>query len=274
MSVLLQVSDPHFGTELPAVVEALAALSAAQKPDVLVISGDITQRARPWQFAAARRFFDRLGIAQTLVTPGNHDIPLVDFFARAFRPYARHRRVFGDDLEPTLDRPDLLAICVNTTRRWRHIDGQVSRAQIERVRARLQAAAPGQLRVVVTHQPVDVPHRRDEHDLLHGHERAARAWTDAGADIFMGGHIHLPYVRPLTIRFPGLGRRSWCVQAGTATSWRVRPDAPNSVNLLRYGRLEDPLRCTAERWDFVASGRRFELAEVWELDLQRDESTR
>jgi len=273
MSVLLQVSDPHFGTELPPVVEALAALSAAQKPDVLVVSGDITQRARPWQFTAAKRFLDRLGIAQTLVIPGNHDIPLMNFFTRAFRPYARHRRVFGDDLEPMLDIPGLLVICVNTTRRWRHIDGQVSRAQIERVGARLRAAAPGQLRVVVTHQPVDVPHRRDEHDLLHGHARTARAWTEAGADVFMGGHIHLPYVRPLTIRYPDLQRRSWCVQAGTATSWRVRPDAPNSVNLLRYGSPERPLHCTVERWDFVASSSRFELAEVWELDLQRDAGT-
>ena len=269
MSVLLQVSDPHFGAELPTVVEALAALSAAQQPDVLVISGDITQRARPWQFTAAKRFLDRLAIAQTLVTPGNHDIPLVDFFTRAFRPYARHRRVFGDDLEPLLDIPGLLVICVNTTRRWRHIDGQVSRSQIERVSERLRAAGRDQLRVVVTHQPVDVPHRRDEHDLLHGHARAARAWTAAGADVFMGGHIHLPYVRPLTERFPDLQRRSWCVQAGTATSWRVRPDAPNSVNLLRYGLPDRPLRCTVERWDFVASGARFDLAEVWELDLER-----
>ncbi len=272
MSVLLQISDPHFGAEQLPVVEALAALSAAQKPAVLVLSGDITQRARPWQFTAAKRFVDRLAVAQTLVTPGNHDIPLVDLFTRAFRPYSRHRRAFGHDLEPLLDVPGLLVICVNTTRRWRHVDGQVSHAQIERVAARLRAAAPGQLRVVVTHQPVDVPHRRDEHDLLHGHERAARAWTDAGADLFMGGHIHLPYVRPMTTRFPDLQRRSWCVQAGTATSWRVRPDAPNSVNLLRYGLPERPLRCTVERWDFVASNSRFELAEVWELDLQRGDA--
>lgn len=271
MSVLLQVSDPHFGTEQPMVVEALAAFSAEQKPDVLVVSGDITQRARPRQFAAARRFLDRLDIAQTLVTPGNHDIPLVDLFTRAFRPYARHRRAFGDELEPLLDAPGLLVICVNTTRRWRHIDGQVSRAQIERVGTRLRAAAPDQLRVVVTHQPVDVPHRRDEHDLLHGHARAARAWTEAGADVFMGGHIHLPYVRSLGVRYPDLRRRAWCVQAGTATSWRLRPDAPNSVNVLRYARPGRPLECVAERWDFIAGRARFELAEVWNLDLQREE---
>lgn len=269
MSVLLQVSDTHFGTEQPPVVEALAAFSAAQRPDVLVLSGDITQRARPTQFEAARRFVDRLGIARTLVTPGNHDIPLVDIFARTFRPYARHARAFGTDLEPVLDIPGLLAICVKTTRRWRHIDGQVSRAQIERVSSRLRAAASDQLRLVITHQPLDVPHASDEHDLLRGHAGAARAWTEAGADLFMGGHIHLPYVRPMRLRFPELRRRSWCVQAGTATSWRVRPDAPNSVNLLRYALPGRPLHCTAERWDYVSARACFERVEVWELPLDR-----
>lgn len=267
--MLLQVSDPHFGTEQPPVVEALAALSTAQKPDVLIVSGDITQRARPWQFSAARRFIERLALPRTLVIPGNHDIPLVDVFTRAFKPYAHHRRAFGHDLEPLLDLPDLLAIGVNTTRRYRHIDGEVSTAQVERVSQRLRAASPGQLRVVVTHQPVDVPHANDEHDLLHGHTRAARAWTEAGADVFMGGHIHLPYVRPLGLRFPGMPRRSWCVQAGTATSWRVRPDAPNSVNLMRYGLPGRSDQCTVERWDFTMARARFECVETWELSLER-----
>ncbi len=69
MSVLLQISDPHFGTEQPAVVEALVVLARQQRPDLLVLSGDITQRARPAQFRAARAFMDRLG-APMLAVPG------------------------------------------------------------------------------------------------------------------------------------------------------------------------------------------------------------
>src|ERR1035437_3656295 len=99
MSVLLQISDPHFGTEQPPVVEALAALSRQQRPDLLVVSGDITQRARPGQFRAARAFIDRLD-APVLVSPGNHDIPLFDLYARRHHPYARYRDAFGDELEP------------------------------------------------------------------------------------------------------------------------------------------------------------------------------
>lgn len=81
MSVLLQISDPHFGTEQPPVVEALAALARQQRPDLLVLSGDITQRARPAQFQAARSFMDRLG-APLLAVPGNHDIPLFSLWTR------------------------------------------------------------------------------------------------------------------------------------------------------------------------------------------------
>ena len=89
MSVLLQISDTHFGTEQPQVVEALVALAAQQRPDVVVLSGDITQRARPAQFLAAKAFVDRLG-APVLAIPGNHDIALFDLWARLTGPYARY----------------------------------------------------------------------------------------------------------------------------------------------------------------------------------------
>ena len=155
MSVLLQVSDTHFGTEQPHVVEALAALAASQRPGVVVLSGDITQRARPTQFLAAKAFVDRLG-APVLAVPGNHDIPLFDLLARLRRPHARYIAAFGADLEPLHRSPDLLVVCVNTTRAWRHKNGEVSGLQVDRVSRLLADAGPAQLRVVVVHQPVAV----------------------------------------------------------------------------------------------------------------------
>ena len=88
MSVLLQISDPHFGTERPRVVEALVSLAQRERPDLVVLSGDITQRARAEQFAAARAFADRLG-APFVAIPGNHDIPLLDLPAPRLRAYPR-----------------------------------------------------------------------------------------------------------------------------------------------------------------------------------------
>jgi hypothetical protein len=160
MSVLLQIADPHFGTEQPPVVEALVALARQQRPDLLVLSGDVTQRARPAQFRAARAVTDLLG-APMLAVPGNHDIPLFDLWARLRRPYARHIAAFGDDLEPVHSSSDLMVVCVNTTRAWPHKHGEVSAHQIDRVVRLLAGAEPGQLRVVVVHQPVAVTRAED-----------------------------------------------------------------------------------------------------------------
>lgn len=265
MTRLLQVSDPHFGTERPDVVEALVALAKALRPDVLVLSGDITQRARRAQFSAAALFCDRLGIGQRLVLPGNHDIPLFDVATRLFMPYRLYGRYFGTDLSPVIDRPDVLVVGVNTTRALRHKDGEVSAAQIADVARQLRAASPDQLRVVVTHQPVDVPTAREQHNLLRGHADAVPAWVAAGADVIMGGHIHLPFVRPLSERFPGIARRAWCVQAGTSVSSRVRDDIPNSVNVVETGQGG---RAHVERWDFRA-GAGFQRVARSELHLDR-----
>ena len=182
MSVLLQISDPHFGTEQAPVVAALEALAAQQQPDLLVLSGDITQRARPVQFRAARALMDRLG-APLLAIPGNHDIPLFNLWARLRHPYARHCAAFGPELEPVFSSPDLLVIGVNTTRAHRHEDGEVSAAQVDRVAGLLATATPAQLRVVVVHQPIAVVRASDERNRLHGWAAAQQAWARCGADV-------------------------------------------------------------------------------------------
>ncbi|MBL8463403.1 MAG: metallophosphoesterase, partial [Thauera sp.] len=230
MSVLLHIADTHFGTERRPVVEALLALAAQQQPDLVVLAGDVTQRARPAQFRAAKAFVDRLG-APVLAVPGNHDIALFDPWARLTRPYARWAEVFGADLEPVHASADLLVVGVNTTRAWRHKNGEVSAAQIDRVAGLLAAASPQQLRVVVVHQPAAVTRASDRANLLRGHQAALHAWSVAGADLVLGGHIHLPY----TLAPQGLARRLWVIQAGTAVSSRTRAEVPNSVNILRWG---------------------------------------
>ena len=278
MTRLLQISDTHFGTEQPHVMKALLALAHAEKPDVLVLSGDITQRASAAQFSRARNFCDDLAIPRMLSLPGNHDIPLFNIFARLLHPYAAYLHAFGPALEPQLQTSSLCVLGVKTTRRWRHKNGQISDEQIERVCAQLSKAALQQLRVVVVHQPVHVLKKSDEHDRLHGWEAAVRAWAVAGADVVMGGHIHLPYVCDLSASVQGLGRRMWCVQAGTALSSRVRREAPNSVNLLRYNSGQSRqsghrgLTCEVERWDFDAVSGRFAMAHTDDLQLDRRES--
>lgn len=249
MSVLLHISDTHFGTELPPVVEALSALAQELSPDLLVLSGDVTQRARPSQFAAAAAFVQRLKVPRVLAIPGNHDIPLFDLVTRFVEPYARYRAAFGDDLEPSFDCPDCVVLGVNTTRRYRRVDGEISVEQRERVASELRKASPTQLRVVVVHQPVAVPRASERHNVAYGSDAAVRAWSESGADVILAGHIHLPFVLPLHEVMGPLPRQLWAVNAGTAVSSRTRYDAGNSVNVLRTS-AERPRSCIVEQWRF------------------------
>ncbi len=268
MTLLLHLSDPHFGTERAPVVEALVRFARDHRPDLLVLSGDITQRARRGQFRAARRFVDRLGIRDTLVIPGNHDIPLFNLAARLFAPYANHCREFGHALEPVYESDQLLVIALNTSRRYRHKHGEVSAAQIERVAARLERATATQLRVVVTHHPVCITRTEDEVNLLRGHAEAVRRWARAGADLVLGGHIHLPFVRALHELDPGLASEVWAAQAGTAVSSRVRRDAPNSINLVRWTPRRAGRSCLVQRWDYDCAAQDFGLVQEHDLHLQ------
>ncbi|HPU51740.1 MAG TPA: metallophosphoesterase [Burkholderiaceae bacterium] len=260
MSIVLQISDTHFGTEQAPVVEALAALADRIRPDLLVLSGDVTQRARPVQFEAARAFAERLAMRR-LAVPGNHDIPLFDLWARLRHPYARYMKAFGHELEPAHCSADLMVLGVNTTRPWRHKHGEVSAAQIEHVARHLERADSAQLRVVVVHHPVAVTRQADEPNRLRGRAAALQRWAAAGADLIIGGHIHLPYVLPL----PGLARPMWAVQAGTAVSSRRRDGMPNSVNLLRWGGDLAPGCCQVEQWDYARGGGAFVRAGISEI---------
>lgn len=270
MSCVLHLSDPHFGTQREAVVEALLRLAQQVAPDLVVLSGDVTQRARHSQFAAAAAFLERLPAGSArLVVPGNHDIPLYNLPARLISPYGGYRRVFGPELEPLHETPELLAIGLNTTRRYRHKHGEVSAAQIERVARRLRGARPGQLRLVVAHHPFQVTRDQDVKNLLRGFEAAAHAWAEAGADLVLGGHIHLAYVKPLAEQLVGLPRPLWAVQAGTALSHRVRGMVPNSVNLIRPRFNGDGRHCEVERWDYSTASESFEPVERTSIALQR-----
>jgi 3',5'-cyclic AMP phosphodiesterase CpdA len=268
MSVVLQVSDTHFGTEQPAVVEALEKLCREEGPELLVLSGDVTQRARRGQFVAAKEFLSRMPVAHTLVLPGNHDIPLFNLADRIFHPYRNYRLFLCDDLEPEFESSDLFVLGVNTTRASRHTVGEVSPEQVDRVSGRLREARGEQLRIVVTHQPVRATRDSDLKNLLRGHEEAVRAWSKAGADLIVAGHIHLPHLRPLQEVFNDLPRPVWSLLAGTAVSSRVRGDVPNSVNLIRYRAEERPLCCAVERWDFHERGL-FLLVDRQLLQLRR-----
>lgn len=198
---IAHVSDPHFGVHDPVIAERLLSDVAAFDPDLTVVTGDLTMRARIPEFQAARAFLDKLP-SPVLVVTGNHDLPL-DSPLRLFRPYDRYRSWISTELNPVVRVPGLTAVGLQSMPRWRWKDGRVGRAQLSLVTSAFAAAPPDDLRLVALHHP---PFGRM---LLNG-----RALLAAGADVLLAGHTHLPDVRPLD--------RTTVVIAGTSTSHRTR----------------------------------------------------
>jgi 3',5'-cyclic AMP phosphodiesterase CpdA len=250
MTTIAHLSDPHFGTVDPPVREALLRELRVNRTDLVMLTGDITQRARSRQFREAREFIDALAPAPCFVIPGNHDIPLFDIFTRFTRPYRLFQRFIASELEPAYADETVALLCVNATRATRHKNGVLTKRQVARAMQRLgELRQP--FRVVATHQPLAVTLATEEHNLARGAEHALERWIDAGADLFIGGHIHLPYCK--LVRTKQSARTAIVLQAGTAVSLRVRHGVPNSFNRLTLTASNGVRRMRIERCDYDAA---------------------
>ena len=254
---IAHMSDPHFGTVVPAVRSALLGELQMHPPDLIMLTGDITQRARRAQFEEARRFLQALPGVPCLVLPGNHDLPLFDVFTRLVKPYGHYRRYVSQQLEPSFLDERVAVFCVDATSRLRHKDGALTVEQIESTARRL-ARVDAPFRLVATHQPLAAVVAADRRNVAHGAAQALDRWIAAGADLFLGGHIHLPYC--IEIGTADLRQSAVLLQAGTCLSSRVRNGIPNSYNLVTLQRYGTERRMTIERRDFDAASGRFVMA--------------
>jgi 3',5'-cyclic AMP phosphodiesterase CpdA len=186
---ILHVSDLHMGTRGEAEPDgALVPLVERVAPDLVVASGDLTHRGRSEQHERAHAFLRSLG-PPVLAVPGNHDIPYT-FPARLSRPWAEFERLW-ETTEPTFASPGLHVVGLNSVRPLRQQGGAVSRAQLDRVAQRLEAAADGAYRVVVLHHHlVGAPWRAARKRPVSQRDRVLRALVSAGADLVLAGHVH------------------------------------------------------------------------------------
>jgi 3',5'-cyclic AMP phosphodiesterase CpdA len=259
MRTIVHLSDLHFGRVDGALLAPLRARVAALAPDVVVVSGDLTQRAKSAEFREARRFLETLPKPQVVV-PGNHDVPLYNVVARFAAPFAGYRRIVSTELEPRFVDEEIAVVCVNTARSLVFKGGRINAAQVERVRAVFCDLPERVTKVLVTHHPFDVPRGSGEGDQIVGRARMALEKLAAcGADLLLSGHLHEAHVGHTAERYRIAGLSALVVQAGTATSSRTR-ESTNSFNVLRL--TPRHIEIEQHRW----SGSAFERAAVQAFD--------
>jgi len=265
---IVHLSDLHFGRIDPTIPPALLSAIVAAAPDLVVISGDLTQRARVVEFQAAAHFLAQLPTPR-LVIPGNHDVPLYNVLRRWLSPLERYRRFITNDLAPYFEDSEIAAVGVNTARALTFKDGRINRPQIVAAMRRFESCAKDVTRIVVTHHTFDAPEPdaggQAAHKLVGRADMAMAGFLLAGVDIILSGHLHRSGVGATTERYPLPGRAALLIRAGTATSTRRRGEV-NAFNVIRIARPDIAVECMVWRPDeakfALASAERFTRTDV------------
>ena len=252
MRTIVHLSDLHFGRLDGRIIPPLVDRIAEIKPDLIAISGDLTQRARRRQFQDARAFLNQLQ-SPTLVVPGNHDIPLFNLAARLLDPFGAYRRYISANLQPAHIDNEMAVIGLNSARAVISGGrGRLNMTQVDEAAARLRALAAASIKVIVTHHPFDLPKRFDSTHLVGRANAAMARLACVGADLFLAGHLHVSHVGHTAERYRIAAHSALVVQAGTLST-RGRGEL-NSFNVLRVARPE----MTIERYSWPSGSRRFE----------------
>lgn len=246
MTRLMQISDLHFGAEIPEAVDALVESAQGLAPDRVLIGGDFTMRARRREWRAARAFLDRLPVP-ALCIPGNHDIPGAnDLWDRFFTPWTRYREAIGNELEPSEVIGGIEVVGLNSARRfgapsfdWSR--GAVSVAQCLGLPFRFGSEAG--LRAVMLHHPFAASESGGRR-LLKRDGMLLAALETAGVDLVLAGHFHQSHVSLLPLP---LGDRDVVLShVSTACSWRTKGEPPG-FHLVETG--EGMIRIVRFRFD-------------------------
>ena len=230
MRTVAHISDLHFGRVNCAILPALTAAINAVRPDVVAVSGDLTQRARSGEFAAARDFLDTLPEPQ-IVVPGNHDVPLYDVFRRWWSPLKRYRRYISDDLEPFFADDEIAILGVNTARSFTFKNGRINGTQVAASCSRLAKGGENSVRILVTHHPFGVEEGSGG-DIVGRADMAMTEFAKCRIDVILTGHLHVSGIGSSASYYALPGYSALFIHAGTATSVRQRGEV-NAWNLIR-----------------------------------------
>ncbi len=239
MLSLLHLSDLHFGAPyVPRVGNAVLEIASELQTDAIVVSGDLTQRAKEQEFLDAKSFIDRLPEVPKLVIPGNHDVPLYRVAQRWFDPYRFYRQHITHDLDPVLSVDHGIIVGLNSTSPRRAItNGRVHKEQLDHCSRVFNSAPPESIRIVVAHHHfAPAPdYLRDQ--TMPKSKRAIERFVELDVELILGGHLHRAYIGNSLDFYPGDHRDQGIIiiQSGTTTSrrGRGREREKNSFNLIQ-----------------------------------------
>lgn len=242
MTRIAHLSDVHFGANDEKIVAATEAWLQKRQPDLVIISGDFTQRARVEQFKAASAWLNRLRAAglKVLAIPGNHDVPLYDIARRFVAPLRRYKRYIDNNLCPWFEDDHVAVLGLNTARSLTIKDGRINHEQIALMHQRFSGVAEAKTRILVTHHPLfamPIGKGTELTEAVGRHDDAVKAACEAGVHIALAGHFHRTYAESASRMVEKAGT-ALVIQAGTATSIRLRNNEPQSFNWLHIERRE------------------------------------
>jgi 3',5'-cyclic AMP phosphodiesterase CpdA len=239
---ILHASDLQCGRPYSRrAAEALVRLAHAMDPDVVVVAGDLTQRAKAREFRLAAELMGRLPDVPTVVTPGNHDVPLYRVWERAFVPYRNWRRHVAAELDTVTRIEGGMFVALNSSAPRRAIvGGRIDSWQLDLARESFATTAPGDVRGLVIHHHFSPTPDGTGGRPLPGAADLLRAFEAMRVDIVLGGHVHRTLVRTSRDLVSGSTGGIPLVACGTTTSRRGRgPEhGINSLNVVRVGSRE------------------------------------
>jgi 3',5'-cyclic AMP phosphodiesterase CpdA len=191
------------------------------RPDLVVLSGDLTQRAKPEQFKQAREFVDRIPVP-TLTVPGNHDVPLYRIWERIFNPYGCYKKYFSPEMEPVYRDDEMLVVGINTAFGWTIKDGRITIRRLLEVEQLLSATPETVFKVVVAHHHMIPPPNFGTQRVLANAYEAIDLFSRAGVDLILSGHLHQAYIGNSEEFYPKGRPPVVILHSGTTTSNRGR----------------------------------------------------
>ncbi|PAP78798.1 hypothetical protein BSZ37_15315 [Rubrivirga marina] len=224
---LAHLSDVHFGRiSDERVVDALVAEVNDADLDLVVVSGDLTQRARTKEFKAARAMLDSFE-APVIVVPGNHDVRAWwhNPFDRLWRSSKRYRKYIAEDVTPQFAVEGLAAFGLNSAHGWTIKGGRIRPEHVDEMEAFFDRQPADVFRVLTVHHHLLLLDGLGNHDISHGARLALEAARRARVDLVLCGHLHTSHVAPVELAPAGdadAGHRLVIASAGTATSNRGR----------------------------------------------------